>query len=504
MEGDSSQSLVISDRGPPQPAHLFKYQDRFIANLETYNSNEEQWLPAVCENSITQVDRLLDRWSRLRNFEEGLQDAQNKERARKRESQQPSVESDSEDGITSTPVPYRAGSVQPLFAEPSTFPIPISGKFRDAPSNPASSYGVSPGFERKYMPNSVPTSPRTSLGPSPTKAAAAIEAKDEDEDLDLEIPWTLRTRRHYWRYIDGTIQDTNTDLPTCEALLDDQSWTEISASWVCREALTEAGYSFSQFQKERQSNRQTKLESYFRIEGLTFEQVRRLVERTVEIYRKRHAPALLSRETTRRESFEGPCPTRAPPARDHDCTPLASQANRPPLAHSTTTIYAPHPPPLDRSISMPGPLPIQPQTPGSTNLHPQQPVSATLPVLPPYAPQPYSPQTSYPPPPSPAYQAQPSNSHFSQASTYSQQTLHNAHAHARSSRSSQDSYSSISESDFVDREKDRDRERKYRSRSRRPSDSQTKRGRGHGHSATTKTLMGVAGLTALLDGLIGI
>lgn len=508
MEDDSSQSLIATDRGPPQPAHLFKYQDKFIASLDTHNSNEEQWLPTVCGNSRTQVDRLLDRWSRLRKFQEDIDDAEHKERAQKRETQQPFVESDSEDDAVPrlfAPLPRQPGSVQPLFTENATLPIPVPSKSGPSvPLTPTSSYGVSPRSSRHSVPMSpslAPTSPRTSIGSLPVESTAAVDAKEKDDDVDLGIPWTLYSRRRYWKYIDGKVQDTNTDVSSSEALSDRQSWTEILASWVCKEAIKEAGYQCTQMQKERRDGRRTKFDTCFRIEkGLTFDQVRHLVERTVEMYREKHAPSPPPRERTRRESLE----KRPVPKVDRDRTPLANKGQPPPLDRSITAFQVPPPPPLDRTMSMPGQIPTYPANPRGTNLQlplpqPASPSQTTsyFPQAAPYSPRAsgYPPQTFFPPPPPPPLyqsQAQPIDPRLLQPNVHRQWQ-------AQSSRHRQDNYSSTSESDSVDR----DRERKQRSRSRRPSDSRTKK-KGHEHSGATKALMGVAGLTALLDGLVGV
>jgi hypothetical protein len=501
MENESSQSLVAAtERGPPQPAHLYKYQDKFIASLDAYNSSEEQWLPTVCGNSRTQVDRLLDRWSRLRKFQEDLDDAAHRERARKTETQQAFVESDSEEDIlpkATKSIPARPGSVQPLFTETATLPIPVPTKPSTIPLTPASSYGVSPQTSRNHVPPSpslAPTSPRTSIGSLPVEAEAAVEAKEIDDDVELEIPWTLYRRGYYWRYIDGKIQETNTDAPSSEALSDRQSWTEILASWVCKEAIREAGYHFTQMQKERRDGRRTKFDTCFRIEkGLTFNQVRQLVERTVEIYRKRHAPSPPPRERTRRESFD----RRPAPKIDHDRTPLANKGQPPPLDRPITAFQVPPPPPLDRAMSMPGQVPTYPPNPRSSNLYLPQTASPpqTTSYFPQAVPPPprtsaYTPKPYFPPPPSVPYQ--PPNQNVDPR-------LLQANAHrqwqAQPARHRHDKYASTSESDSVDT----DRDRKHRSRTQRDG-----RPRKKEHSGANKALMGVVGLTALLDGLVGI
>ncbi|KAF1953960.1 hypothetical protein CC80DRAFT_134106 [Byssothecium circinans] len=284
MEQDSAQSLVALETDAPQPSNLFKYQDKFIASLDIHNSDEAQWLLTVCSVSKSQLERLLDRWTRLRQFEESLREEERKAQAQKRESQQPFVESDSEDDICSPPrsmgndvrlatsTSHRPGSTQIHMSETVTLPIPVKKSHGPhAPSSPASSYGATASLgNNPPIPvgpaAAAPVTPRSSITTLPVEAAAAIEAKDKDDEIDLEIPWTLCTRRHYWKYIDGTVQSSNTDAKPSEAFSDRNSWTEILASWVCKEAIQEEGYKFTQVQKERRDGRRTRFETCFCIE----------------------------------------------------------------------------------------------------------------------------------------------------------------------------------------------------------------------------------------------
>lgn len=539
MEHDSSQSLITIERGSPKPAGLFKYQDKFIESLDTQNSGEDQWLPAICAISKSQVGRLLDRWSRLPQIEESLQEAERKTQAQKRETQQPFVESDSEDELgalprfagngarKNTPTPRRPGSIQPLFTETATLPIPARNqKFGPtAPLSPASSFGASPRSSISTLPipsspGSTPVSPRSSISALPVEATAAVEAKDKDDDIDLEIPWTLRTRRLYWTHIDGKVHESNTDRPSSEAFSDRQSWTEVLASWVCKEAITEAGFKFTQVQKERQDGRRTKFEPLFCIERpLTFAQVHRLVERTVEIYRKNKPVPPPPQEGARRPSFEHhPDPLRRLSSSSHDGgrTPLAN--SHPPLNRSITTYPPPQPPPLGRTQSMPGAQSTYSPNPRPTNLHPPMPATS-VPSSSPYTPQ----AAPYPPMPVPMPQASaftsqspfnslPQNSrpqpsalfgphgphipidpHFAQPGVYPPSPLRSSYTGSR-----HDYYSSASGTSDSDCAAHL---RKHSSSSRKRSESRPKKKE---HSGTTKALMGVAGLTALLDGLVGI
>ncbi|KAK3197193.1 hypothetical protein GRF29_1536g908516, partial [Pseudopithomyces chartarum] len=284
MEDDSSQSLSRIDESSPEPSKLVKYQDRFIASLNIETSGEEHWLASVCGISKSQLDRLLERWTRLRQFEEDLLEDKRKIQAQKRETQQPFVESDSEDDIEvlpklasngvgiNTTIPQRTDTVASLSTESTSLPIPIPTSTQDFASMPAS--------------------PRSSISTLPVEAAAAAEAKDKDDELDLEIPWTLRTRRHYWKYIDGKVQETNTDMPPSEAFRHRHSWTEVQASWVCAEALQETSHPFTRVRKDIPDGRRTRPETWFCIDRpLTFDEIQRLVDRTVDLYRKTQPPS---------------------------------------------------------------------------------------------------------------------------------------------------------------------------------------------------------------------
>ncbi|KAF1974091.1 hypothetical protein BU23DRAFT_505908, partial [Bimuria novae-zelandiae CBS 107.79] len=399
METDSALSLSVIDETSPNPAYLTRYQDRFIATLDTQRSGEEHWLASVCSISKSQLDRLLEMWTRLRQFEQERLEERRKVQAQKRDSQQPFVESDSEDneeklqefasghaGLNS-PIPRKPDMIPPLFAESNSLPIPIPTPSHD--------------------PASAPVSPRTSISTLPVEAAAAVEAKDKDEELDLGIPWTLRTRRHYWKYVDGKVQESNTDMPTSEAFRHRHSWTEVQASWVCKEALKEAGHPYTQVKKDIPDGRRTKFETWFCIDRpLTFDEVQRLVERTVELYRKTQPPSPPpTRERTRQTSFERR--TLPPKGTDRDRTPLPTHNKPPPLERSATAYHISQPPPLDRTMSMPGagqggqapPPPTYPPNPRASTLQIPSSPSLSQPAL--YSPLPNPPYTnpSFPPPP---------------------------------------------------------------------------------------------------------
>ena len=176
MESDSSQSLVTADRehASPSPNRLHQYQDKYLGSLDTSGSTEDGWLPAVCGVAGPRTEQLLERWTSLPDFDRRLRDDERKARAQKHENQQATVESDSEEederqryapkgsGFASPP-PQRSGSVQPLFMDTTTLPIPVPGsKFGpSAPMSPA----ASPRASRTTF--EIPVSPRTSIGSLP-------------------------------------------------------------------------------------------------------------------------------------------------------------------------------------------------------------------------------------------------------------------------------------------------------------------------------------------------
>ncbi|KAF1929709.1 uncharacterized protein M421DRAFT_4158 [Didymella exigua CBS 183.55] len=543
MESDSSQSLVATGRESslPGPNHLYQYQDEHLGSLETSGFAEDAWLPTVCTIAGPRTEQLLERWTSLPNFEQRLLDAERMARTQKHENKQATVESDSGEenvrqkygpdgaGLTSSP-PQRAGSVQTLFADTTTLPIPVPGtKFGPtAPMSPA----ASPRTSRATF--EIPTSPRTSVGSLPVEAAAAAIAKEGDDDLDLEIPWTLRTRKYEWRYVDGKVVGSNTDLlpSTAHTERPAQNWTEVMASWVCKEAIQEAGYKVKQVQKERKDGRRTKFDTCFCIEQpLKFSQIKRLVERTVDIYRKNVTPTppQPAPPRSRRTSFDrpspGPCPSylaKTAAAQHRDRTPTASRPQ--PLLERSSSImtYPPPPPPLDRSMSMPGPGMVHPPPypPSINSQTSSRPMAMAIPgplltqnamsnshfssSLPPqglYRPQMQQPSNSpqhysLPPPVGPLggpqYNNNPLPPHM-QPFTYPQgpqSPTRQSHPMSRA-MDRYDDDSMTSDSGSGER-----RRRRSKSRRRYDRDADKKK---HSKSAAMGTLMGISGLTALLD-----
>lgn len=417
----------------PSPSDLHQFQDKYIAGLDKTESSPSSWLHAVRSITSSEVERLLERWTSLPQLEFQLKEAERQARAQQRESRQPMVESDDEEehdrnqklagtGARMSAAPQRSGNEQPLFTEANSLPIPP----RDTKYGPTAplSPAASPRTSRHSLfppmnDQDSPVSPRSSIASLPVEAAAAYEAKEEDDDIDLEIPWQLCTRKFYWKYIDGKVVGSNTNELPSIAFLERNSWTEIMASWVCKEAIREAGYRVTQVQKDRKDGRRTKFETCFCIEqALQFEQVKQLVERTVELYRQKKPPSPPPR--VRRSSFnrlpQAAMNSGRPNDIDRNRTPVPTKTH-PPLGRSTSSMPIPPlmPPPLDRSLSMPGPG-LMPGYPARPNPHPpnlqipmsQGPYSTSVPQAPytsqppqsPYSSQLYnSPQGLYPPNP---------------------------------------------------------------------------------------------------------
>ncbi|KAF2280895.1 uncharacterized protein EI97DRAFT_12612 [Westerdykella ornata] len=499
METESTNSVMVRDSSLPSPGNLHRYQERFIASLDISETSEDEWLPAVCGIAKSHLERLLERWTRLRQFHERMEYEKRREELEKRETQQPTVESDSDedgqrvrgigkDGHFATPLPHRPGSTQPLFSESTNLPIPVKDP-RYGPTAPLSPASSSP----RDSANSVapPLSPRT-------------DASHADEETNLEIPWKLCTRRHYWRYVDSTVTDSNTDLPPSSAFSDRNAWTEILASWVCKQALEEAGLPYAQVQKERRVGRRTTFEPCFCVQApLTFAQVQGLVERTVELYRRGRRGSQSSeraeehRRGSLKEDRRNGRLSRSPTERDRDKTPLAVQhpsPQPPPLDRSSTYTYPPlHPrASLERAASLPGksvpsglpslqiphPTPLPGASPmASRGAYSQLPPST--PTVPGPQPPPQSPYLSphHPPPYSPSY-LQSRNSPAAK------------HAYIDASDTT-----TTSDSDTAYRSRER---RKHRSRSHRGSSSAKKSSKVD----KVASLATIGGLAAMLDGIV--
>lgn len=541
-ESECSQSLIIADQEEsPKPADLYRYQDKSVAGMDSSDCIETAGLLSICGIATPYSQNLLDRWTSLPQFDDRIRAAERDAQIEKKERLQPMVESDDEDETDPSrtlsgngarmATSRKSDSIQPLFTEAHGIPVPT----REHSFGPAAppSPAASPRASRSSVIAPVneeesPTSPRSSISSLPVDAAAAVEAKEDDDDIDLEIPWTLCTRKHYWKYIDNKIVRSDTDQPPMTAFAERNSWTEIMASWVCKEAIREAGYRVTQVQKEKRDGRRTKFETCFCVEKpLQFQQVKQLVERTVELYRQRKpaTPPPPPPPAVRRSSFNRPpsSPLNVPHVNgvDRDRTPIPHRLAQQPVDRPTTSmLYPPPPPRLDRSHSEPGSSPGSRSTPmpvpgfqvGSnshaTSLHipmaPSSPYSSSLPMGP-QSPQqaPYNtlynsnPQLTYPPNPSYKTGQGMQQSHQPFNTTMPHSPLRQSHLQPTSKSRYEDEYTTADSE-----QSDRDR-RRQRSKSRSRYE-QDRRRKGHKKSKAAGALLGVGGLTALLDGLSGL
>ncbi|EOA80936.1 uncharacterized protein SETTUDRAFT_100000 [Exserohilum turcica Et28A] len=541
MEEESPQSLISTDKDQtPKPSNLYPYHNKELFNLDTSGSNG---LPSVCKISASQAEHLLHQWTSLRQFERRLEDEEHEQRRQRQQAQQATVESDSEedhskrskklgDGVWRS---RRSPSVQPLFTA-KNMPSPESEKQfgPQAPRTPADT----PHTPQTSI--STTSSSGNSSGGPPVDAAAAVEAKEDAIEADLEIPWRLCTRKYHWRFIDAKQVDSNTDQPPSVAFAERNSWTEIMASWVCKEAIQEARLPFTQVQKEKQDGRRTTFETCFCIaRPLQFDQVNRLVERTVEIYRENAPPTPPAQPKARSSSFHQPSVSGKKGNHfDQTRTPV-TRATHPPLDRAKRLApgglpsggLAPPgvpPPPLDRSKSTPGPglVPPLPQTainsrtpnlqiPVPTGQHyshhaptlshsprhayysqqasgyPTQPMQASAP---PYYPHPHIPSSAStpatippPPPPSRHYYNTDTNTETDTDTDTPTSDSEPSRPH-RTRRSAE-----RSRSRYADRYADRPAPRRsYETRRKKKK------------KASAGALLGVGGLTALLDGLGGL
>jgi hypothetical protein len=459
MEKDSAESLVTR-KDNAKPADLYRYQGQSMANMDFLETSGEQFYSSVCKISDAYREDLLDRWTRLRQVEESM----GYEQKQKRDTQQPTVETDSEEDADRAPAvkAHTGGAFNPA-------PLDTMYDYT-APLSPTSSYGASPRSSLNSFASQAPwppMSPAPNPPSTPIKAAAAVEARDTDDEGNLEIPWTLCTRKYHWRYIDDKLKDSNTDMLSSEAYKDRNSWTEILATWVCKEAIKEQGYDYTQVQKERRVGRQTKFETCFCIQqALTFEQVRSLVERTVEIYRasQTETPPLSRRRSSSYAQSQLPTPPR----------PM-------PVARNT----------LDRTASLPAKTPPNLSIP-NWNRHPSTPPNS----YPPH------PSTSFPPqynqhPPWAPYPS-PSSIPYYPPNTGPVRLPPNNPAPLHPKRR----HNSVSKMDYLDVSSTSDSDdtayQKRRSRSRRSSASSQKKKKKH---STVGTLAKVGGLVTLLDGI---
>ncbi|KAK8254786.1 hypothetical protein HDK77DRAFT_11940 [Phyllosticta capitalensis] len=162
-------------------------------------------------------------------------------------------------------------------------------------------YSVHPGGPRSMAYS--PASPRTGFSnyyqPQPQARPTAVAENRPSTEVMLGIPWRLWLQSYHWDFTDDKVMNTNSQVPLDKAYTDRNGWTELMQTWVRREAIEEARLSFNQVQKEVQDGGRTRFETCFCIgKPLTYAEVRRLVDRSIEIYRAtQYPPSLASNES---------------------------------------------------------------------------------------------------------------------------------------------------------------------------------------------------------------
>ena len=71
---------------------------------------------------------------------------------------------------------------------------------------------------------------------------------------ELGIPWRIRLRNCYWDFVDGKLTNTNLPNPGKETFNDPQVRTEVSSSWICREAIEARKLGYSSFRVDGQKS----------------------------------------------------------------------------------------------------------------------------------------------------------------------------------------------------------------------------------------------------------
>ncbi|KAI9668193.1 MAG: hypothetical protein M1821_001013 [Bathelium mastoideum] len=218
--------------------------------------------------------------------------------------QNPSVESDSEDETQSS----KFGTQSTIFEldnDPNAF-LRAPNSFNPTTKN-------FPSATREYPPNAAvsrtatsPTSPVQPQQPQIPHPKASFQdrpqahrifsANDADplyrksahngERDNLGIPWRIRLRGYYWDFVDGNLSNTNMPNPGAEIFSDPQVRTEVSSSWICREAIEARSYPYTTFRVDGQKGSDGAM--YYSIQRpLDLPDIKDMVDQTAQIYRQR-------------------------------------------------------------------------------------------------------------------------------------------------------------------------------------------------------------------------
>lgn len=181
-----------------------------------------------------------------------------------------------------------------------------------SPTNAYAPTGTSPA--QSVYSGYFPSSPRASAHPiGSSRGSASPDGRQGESNNGLGIPWRLWQGSNRWDFVDDQVMNTNTQVPLEKAYTERNGWTEIMQTWVRREAIEEARYSFNQVQKEMPDGNRTRFETCFCIgKPLTYvssifsvaerhskhfqQEIRSLVDRSIELFRHSQMNPRLSAE----------------------------------------------------------------------------------------------------------------------------------------------------------------------------------------------------------------
>lgn len=331
IHSDQRDFAADLDHSPP-PSSLDRYKDQSLKNAKSRSSITES-SAVVRRISAKFSNEILERWTRLGDIERRLSASDEypgtlqklQQGLQRRDSYQPRVESGSDteaspsmmrnssDAVMS-PQPQRPPSAQQFGAmERRTQPMPTPGGRNlrsSAPFSPGGSYAclspsttyVPTGASPAHSVNSgyFPSSPRVSSNTLGSNyGSASPEVRERSPSNGLGIPWRLWQGSNRWDFVDDQVMNSNTQVPLEKAFTERNGWTEIMQTWVRREAIEEARYSFNQVQKEMPDGSRTRFETCFCIgKPLTYQEVRSLVDRSIELFRHSQMNPRLSAESS--------------------------------------------------------------------------------------------------------------------------------------------------------------------------------------------------------------
>ncbi|KAL9079359.1 MAG: hypothetical protein Q9157_001746 [Trypethelium eluteriae] len=221
--------------------------------------------------------------------------------------QNPSVESDSEDDTLSSKFSTQStlheldSEASPFARAPNSF-NPMTQSFPSGTKEYLPNTSVARGSTSPISPiekhNSATQFPKPGLQhrPGPHRIFSANDADPlyhnsaySGEREGLGIPWRIRLRGCYWDFLDGKLNNTNMPNPGKETFNDPQVRTEVSSSWVCREAIEARGLDYNSFRVNGQKGPDSDSVYYSIHCPLDLPHVKEMVVQTAQIYRQRRA-----------------------------------------------------------------------------------------------------------------------------------------------------------------------------------------------------------------------